>query len=198
MKWIGLTGGIGSGKSTVAQHLQKLDFPLVDADLIAREVVQKGTPGLTSVLQKFGSEFVDSEGHLDRRKLGSHIFGDKLKQQDLQNILFPLIRHEVAQRKQRLESQGVPLAIYDMPLLFESQAQSQFFKVIVVSCTLDQQRERLRARNQWAESEIENRLKAQMPLFQKESMADFVVRNDKDLTHLDQELQRLVLWLKDL
>lgn len=198
MKWVGLTGGIGSGKSTVSRRLRELDFPLVDADEIARQVVQRGSPGLTSILEKFGPEFVDGEGHLDRRKLGAHIFGDKLRQQDLQNLLFPLIREEVRKIKNELAAQGTPLAIYDMPLLFESQAQGQFDKIIVVRCTPEQQKARLRARNQWSDQEIEERLRAQLPLTEKEKGADFILHNDQDLVHLEKEMQRLVLWLKGL
>jgi dephospho-CoA kinase len=196
MKWIGLTGGIACGKSTVSQRLRELDFQLVDADEIARSVVQKGTPGLKSVLEKFGNEYLDADGHLDRRKLAQFIFNDPFKKLELEAILHPLIRAEVQKRRESLESEGHPIAIYDMPLLFESKAQGQFDKVIVVMCTLEQQKERLRLRNQWTEAEIDSRLRAQIPLLEKEKYADFVIRNDKDLAHLESEIKRLVTWLK--
>lgn len=198
MKWIGLTGGIASGKSTVSQRLRELDFQLVDADTIARQVVQKGSPGLKSVLEKFGPEYLDSEGHLDRRKLAQAVFGDKFQQLELEAILHPLIRAEVSRQRSLLESEGHALAIYDMPLLVEAQAQKQFEKVIVVSCTLDQQVERLRSRNRWSDEEIHSRLRAQIPLSEKEKYADFIVRNDQDREHLEAEIQRLVSWLKAL
>jgi dephospho-CoA kinase len=198
MKWIGLTGGIASGKSTVSSRLKELDFQLVDADEIAKAVVQKGTPGLKSVLEKFGPEFVDSDGHLDRRKLAQHVFNDPFKKQELEALLFPLIRAEVQNRRESLESKGHALAIYDMPLLVESKAQGQFDHVIVVTSTLEQQKERMKARNQWTDEEIESRLRAQIPLIEKERYADFVVRNNKDQQFLESEIQRLVRWLKTL
>ncbi|KYG66027.1 dephospho-CoA kinase [Bdellovibrio bacteriovorus] len=198
MKWIGLTGGIASGKSTVSQRLRELDFQLVDADEIARGVVQKGSPGLKSVLEKFGHELLDPEGHLNRRKLAQYVFDDPFKKLELEAILHPLIRAEVKRQREVLASQGHSLAIYDMPLLVESQAQAQFDKVVVVTCTLEQQKQRLRSRNQWTDKEIEGRLQAQVPLKEKEKYADFIVRNDKDRAHLETEILRLTKWLKSL
>lgn len=198
MKWIGLTGGIASGKSTVSQRLRELDFQLVDADEIARGVVKKGSSGLKSVLEKFGTDLVDPEGHLDRRRLAQQVFNDPFKKLELESILHPLIRAEVKRQKESLTAQGHELAIYDMPLLIESQAQAQFEKIVVVTCTLEQQKERLRSRNQWTDEEIEKRLQAQIPLPDKEKYADFIVHNDQDRAHLEAEILRLVTWLKML
>jgi dephospho-CoA kinase len=198
MKWIGLTGGIASGKSTVSQRLRELDFQLVDADEIAKAVVQKGTPGLTSILEKYGQEYLDADGNLDRRKLAQHVFADPFRKQEFESIILPLIRTEVKKQREALESQGHKLAIYDMPLLVESKAQGQFDEVIVVICTPEQQKERLRLRHQWSEEEIEQRIRVQIPLAEKEKYANFVVRNDKDRAHLDSEINRLVTWLKTL
>ena len=198
MKWIGLTGGIASGKSTVSQRLRDLDFQLVDADEIARSVVRKGSPGLKSVLEKFGYDYVDAEGHLDRHKLAQHIFSDPFKKLELEAILHPLIRAEVKKQREVLAAQGHALAIYDMPLLVESKAQAQFDKVIVVTCTPEQQKERLRLRQQWTDEEIDRRIQAQIPLKEKEKYADFVIRNEKDRAHLEAEVSRLVTWLKTI
>ncbi len=198
MKWIGLTGGIASGKSTVSQRLRELDFQLVDADQIAKAVVQKDSPGLKSVIEKFGPEYIDSDGHLDRRKLAQAVFGDNFRQLELEGILHPLIRAEAQRQRDVLESRGHTLAVYDIPLLVESQAQKQFDKVVVVSCTFQQQVERLRLRNQWTDEEIHSRLKAQIPLVEKEKYADFIVHNDQDRSHLENEITRLVAWLRAL
>lgn len=198
MKWIGLTGGIASGKSTVSQRLRELDFQLVDADEIARIVVQKDSPGLKSVIEKFGHDLLDPEGHLNRRKLAQYVFADPFKKLELEAILHPLIRAEVKKQREALASAGHGLAIYDMPLLVESQAQDQFDQVLVVTCTPEQQKDRLRSRNQWTDEEIERRLRAQVPLKEKEKYADFIVHNDKDRAHLETEISRLVTWLKAL
>lgn len=198
MKWIGLTGGIACGKSTVSQSLRELDFQLVDADEIARIVVQKGSPGLKSVLEKFGPDFLDKDGNLDRQKLAQQVFSDPFKKLELEAVLHPLIRAEVGRQKETLEKQGHRLAVYDMPLLVESKAQGQFDKVIVVTCTPEQQKERLRLRHQWSEEEIRRRIQAQVPLSEKEKYADFVIRNEKDRAHLTREITRLANWLKSL
>lgn len=198
MKWIGLTGGIASGKSTVAKRLRELDFQLVDADEIARQVVQKDSPGLKAVLEKFGPDFIDAEGHLDRRKLAQHVFTDPFKKLELEAILHPLIRDEVQRQRAVLAAAGHALAIYDMPLLVESKAQGQFDKIIVVTCTPEQQRERLRIRQQWSEEEIDRRIQAQIPLKEKERYADFIIRNEKSREFLEKEVLRVVAWLKTL
>ncbi|UXR64480.1 dephospho-CoA kinase [Bdellovibrio bacteriovorus] len=197
MKWIGLTGGIACGKSTVSRMLRSHDIPVVDADEIAKEVVKPGSSGLKSVIQEFGPEFQTPEGALDRRKLGQRVFGNPEQLHKLEAILHPLIREETRRRRRLHEDMGAPLAIYDIPLLFETKAKDQFDGVIVVSCTKEQQKERLR-RQGWSEDEIEMRIASQISLQSKEQEADFVLNNNRDEQHLIREVDRLLKWLDGL
>lgn len=198
MKWIGLTGGIACGKSTVSHKLKEKGFPVVDADEIAREVVKPGTAGLKSVVQEFGEGVVTLDGELDRKKLGQLVFGRAEQRKKLESILHPLIQTETLRRRTELENRGEPIGIYDIPLLFEIQAEAQFDYIIVVTCTREQQKQRLKNRNHLNEKEIEERLAAQFPLAVKEKAAHFVVDNSGDEKHLEGELERLNNWLQKL
>ncbi|WP_374075050.1 dephospho-CoA kinase [Bdellovibrio bacteriovorus] len=198
MKWIGLTGGIASGKSTVSRMLREHSIPVIDADEIAKEVVKAGSPGLKSVINAFGSEFLLADGSLDRRKLGQHVFGHPELLHRLEAILHPLVREETRRRRRVLEGMNETLAIYDVPLLFETKAQDQFDGIVVVSATKEQQKERLRRRNKWTEDEIDMRIASQIPIQFKEQEADFVLHNNRDEQHLLKEVDRLLAWLETL
>ncbi len=198
MKWIGLTGGIASGKSTVAQELRAHGIPVIDADEIAKQVVAPGSSGLKSVVEEFGIEVLNESGALDRRKLGQIVFTHPECLKRLEAILHPLVRGEAHRRREQLKFQGEALAIYDIPLLFETRAEKDFDKIIVVSCTKEQQAERLRRRNSLSDGEIEERISSQLPLKTKEEGADFVIYNDRDKQHLKKEIDRLLVWLKEV
>lgn len=198
MRWIGLTGGIASGKSTVSRALIARGFPVIDADEIAKDVVRSGSPGLKLVVEEFGEGILNQDGTLNRAKLGGLVFGHQDKLIQLERILHPLIRAETQKRRQELEANGEPLAIYDIPLLFETNSKAQFDFIIVVSCTKEQQRERLRRRNNLSESEVEERLAAQLSLEVKANQADFIIDNNSDEQNLTKEVDRLVNWLKSL
>lgn len=198
MKWIGLTGSIGCGKTTVSQFLKERSIPVVDADEIAKKIVEIGSSGLKSIQKTFGPDFLLGDGSLDRPKLGKYIFGDDEKRKRLESILHPLIREETLRQRKLLEDRHEPIAIYDIPLLFETNAQDQFDAIVVVSCTEQQQKERLQLRNpDWSADEIERRIASQVPIHVKEKAADFVVHNDGDRNHLEKEMHRLLKWLKN-
>ena len=199
MKWIGLTGGIGSGKSTVGQMLTDAGYTLVDADRIAHEIVEKGTTGLKAVAHAFGSEVLTADGELDRPKLGRMVFGDPLRLQKLESILHPLIRQKVVDTKVQLQDQGVKIAFYDVPLLFEKNIQGQFSAIVVVDCTPEQQFERTKKRSsQLSDGEIQMRLASQIPLAKKTAQADFVVHNDGDLVKLKSEVLQMIAYVEQL
>ncbi|UOF01084.1 dephospho-CoA kinase [Bdellovibrio reynosensis] len=197
MRWIGLTGGIACGKSTVSRLLKNHSIPIIDADEIAHEVVRPASPGLKSVVHHFGNEVLNEDGSLNRRKLGQLVFGHPEKLKALESILHPLIRAETQRRRQVLLDMNAPLAIYDIPLLFETHAQDQFDAIVVVTCTKEQQKERLRRKNGWSEDEIDMRIASQIPTQFKEKEADFILENNRDEQHLLKEFHRLLAWLEE-
>jgi dephospho-CoA kinase len=196
MKWIGLTGGIACGKSSVTRLLKNAAKPIIDADEIAREVVEVGSPGLKAVVSEFSRAMLLPDGSLDRKALGAVTFSNPANRKKLEDILHPLIRARTDELRAQLAKQGEPFAIYDIPLLFETHSESQFDGIVVVSCRPEQQRERLRLRNHLTEQEINDRLAAQMPLRDKVAKANFVVDNSGDQAHLEQEVARLLQWLQ--
>ncbi len=198
MKWIGLTGGIACGKSTVSLRLRDAGYPVIDADTLAHQVVAPGTSGLKSVLAEFGSDLLTPEGILDRRKLGQRVFGHPDRLQALEEILHPLIRKETERLKQNYLESQTPIVIYDIPLLFETKAEHSFDKIVVVTCTKGQQKERLQRKTQLSEEEIDMRIASQIPLPYKEERADFIVYNNKNEQHLLSEIKRLIDWLQSL
>lgn len=192
MKWIGLTGGIASGKSTVSKILQDLGLPIVDADQIAKKVVDPGQPGLQKVVSHFGKEILKSDGSLDRKKLGQMVFGKPKQLLELENILHPLIKAETLKQRQEFEKQGKAFAFYDVPLLFEKNLENQFDAIIVVTSSEDLQKSRMKARDLLSDEEIANRLKSQIPLSIKIGKATWVLKNDGTLEELKQATLELL------
>jgi dephospho-CoA kinase len=183
VKWIGLTGGIASGKSTVAELIRGEGIAVVDADQVAREVVEVGSAGLRRVVERFGAGVLKADGSLDRAKLGGLVFSSLEDREELENILHPLIRDRVAEKKAELAAAGVPLAFYDVPLLFEKKMRGQFDGVLVVSCGRDEQIARLMKRAGLSQDEAERRVASQVPLAEKVRQAEWVIDNSgqKDL-----------------
>lgn len=198
MKWIGLTGGIACGKSTVSRRLADAGIAVIDADALAHEVVRSGTPGLKSVVAVFGSDILLEDGSLDRRKLGQKVFGHPDRLKTLEEILHPLIRKESLRLKQNYEEAGESVVIYDVPLLYETKSERSFDHVIVVTCTKGQQKERLQRKTKLSEEEIDMRIASQIPLPYKEEHADHVVYNNRDEQHLLREIEKLLAWIRDL
>jgi dephospho-CoA kinase len=192
MKWIGLTGGIASGKSRVAEILKNKGFKVVDADLIAREVVQAGTSGLKAVVDKFGVEVLLPDGGLDRKKLGRLVFGQPGKLKQLEDILHPLVKKETARQRQEHQEQGHDFVFYDVPLLFEKKMESEFDGILVVVASEALQRERMKNRDHLSEQDIENRLRSQVPLPEKIKKADWVIRNEGSLQDLEVEASNVL------
>lgn len=189
MKWVGLTGGIASGKSTVAEILRNLGYSVIDADVQAREVSQSGTPGFLEVVQTFGQEILAPSGELDRRKLGQVVFSDRQKREKLESILHPRIQASVKGQKARLEKEGKTLAFYDVPLLFEKNLENQFDVTVAVCSSPEKQVERLKTRNSLSNEEIRHRLNSQLPMFEKEKRADMIIWNNGSLEELRKNVE---------
>ncbi|MEK3954239.1 dephospho-CoA kinase [Psychrobacillus sp. FSL K6-1464] len=192
---IGLTGSIASGKSTVANMLSEMGFPIIDADLVARVVVEKGTATLETIKEVFGTQVIHEDGTLNREELGALIFSDPSKRKQLNDIMHPAIREEMLVQRQQLVQQGNPVIIMDIPLLFESRLQSFVDKILVVTVTEQKQLERLMARNGFTHEEARLRIQSQLPLSVKEEGADAVIYNNETIEETKQQLQKiLAIW----
>ncbi|MGZ5278560.1 MAG: dephospho-CoA kinase [Pseudobdellovibrionaceae bacterium] len=184
MKWFGLTGGIASGKSSVSQILKDEGFAVVDADMIARQVVETGSAGLKAVVDQFGAGVLRPDGSLDRKVLGQMVFGSPEKLLQLENILHPLVRQETLKQRQSLQSAGHAFTFYDVPLLFEKRMQKDFDGILVVAASEQLQCQRMKMRDQLSDSEIQSRLQAQLPLTEKIKQATWVIHNNGSLQDL--------------
>ncbi|QRN93883.1 dephospho-CoA kinase [Archangium violaceum] len=180
MKIYGLTGGIASGKSTVSRMLRELGAQVLDADVIAREVVEPGTPGLAAVAERFPG-VLDAEGRLDRAKLGARVFGDPKERAALNAILHPLIGQQFLLRTQALAEAGVEHLLYDAPLLIENRLHEAMNGVVLVWVPRQVQKARLMSRDGLDEAAAEARLAAQLPLDEKRQHATWLVDNSGDL-----------------
>lgn len=199
MKWVGLTGGLGTGKTTVSQMLIKRGISVIDADRVAREVVEPNGPAYPGIIQAFGSGILKADGSIDRALLARAVFGDSKKLLQLEKLIHPFVQQEVSLQKQWLKDQHHPWAVYDVPLLFEKGLKTQFDFIAVVSVTDEQtQVARLKQRNSWNDEEIQKRLKSQLPLSEKITQADYVIRNDADLSSLEKKVDTMVQMLNDL
>ncbi len=189
---IGLTGSIASGKSTVAKMLEKYRFPIVDADQVARLVVEPGEPALTEIVAAFGEEILLEDGSLNRKKLGDLIFHDPSKRAILNGIIHPAIRKEMLRQRDEWLNNGAEVVIMDIPLLFESKLQHFVEKILVVSLSEEKQLERLMERNQLNEEEARARISSQLPLSVKEEGADAVIYNESTLDKTEQQLSYIL------
>lgn len=190
---IGLTGSIASGKSTVSAMLKEKGYPIVDADEIARLVVEPGTSVMQVIREEFGEEMVREDGSLNREKLGERIFGNLEDREKLNNIIHPAIRAEMLKQKETHLAHGANTVVMDIPLLFESKLQSFVEKIIVVSVTPEIQKERLMTRNQFTEKEAEDRIKSQLSMNIKEAGADAVIDNNGVLEETRKQLDSILL-----
>lgn len=185
---IGLTGSIASGKSTVANMLREKGYPIVDADVIAREVVEPGSPLLDKIQQTFGEEVVREDGTLHREQLGAIIFGNEVKRQQLNELMHPAIRERMISQREDYITQGYQTVIMDIPLLFESKLQDYVEKIVVVSVTKQIQKQRLMARNEWTEEEADARIASQLDMNVKEQGADAVIYNNDTVEETEKQL----------
>ncbi len=174
MLLLGLTGGIGMGKSTASALLQRLGMAVVDTDEIARELVAPGQSALAEIQAAFGGEVLRSDGTLDRGRMARIVFGDPDARRRLEEILHPRIRAAWANRVGDWRSGGVACGVVVIPLLFETEAEAQFDAVICVACSAGTQRQRLRERG-WSEEHLEQRVSAQMPIESKMRKSGYVI-----------------------
>lgn len=192
-KVIGVTGGIASGKSLVSAYLIAHGFPIVDADIVAREVVAPDSIGLKKVAATFGNEIVDTKGNLDRKRLAKIVFADDSQLKLLNDILQPLIRQQIQKELQQFIAQGQEYIFLVAPLLFEENYQSMCDEIMVVTVTLQTQLQRLMSRDQLNEQQARRRIAAQWPLSRKIALTDVVIDNDGTIA---QTKAQLAAWIK--
>lgn len=189
---IGLTGSIASGKSTVSNMLKEYGLPIVDADVVARLVVEPGSETLKRIVEAFGEEVLTETGELNRQKLGSIIFNDEEKRQTLNGIIHPAIRKEMLRQRDEYIANGEKTVIMDIPLLFESKLQHFVDKILVVTVSEDIQLERLMKRNQLTAEDAKARIRSQLPLAVKEQGADAVINNNGTIEETRKQLEHIL------
>ena len=190
MKVFGLTGGIGMGKSTAEQWLRRRGVPAVDTDLLARQIVEPGMPALDEIQRVFGNEFIDAAGRLRRRELSRRVFSNPAARRQLEDITHPRIRELWRKQMELWRTQGRPLAVVVIPLLFETGAERELDATVCVACSAATQRRRLLDRG-WIEAEIAQRNAAQLPIDTKIARAGFVVWSEGGLEVFEAQLNRI-------
>lgn len=193
---VGLTGGIASGKSTVASMLRDREFPVIDADVLARELLEPGQDAYREVVREFGADILRADGKVDRPKLGAIVFSDLQRRTRLNEILHPRIRDVVAQWFAALSRAGsTELAFEDAALILEAGGRGNLDRVVVCWCRPEQQLERLRERGMSLE-DARRRIDAQMPIDEKRRLADEVIDCSGSLEETERQLDRAVERLK--
>ncbi len=191
MKVIGLTGGVGTGKSTCADFLRARSLPVVDTDDLARQFVEPGQEALAEVAATFGSAILDSQGRLKRRELARRVFNDAEARRRLEAILHPRIREAWWSRMSIWQREGRPVGVVVIPLLFETGAEAEVDVVLCVVCSAATQLKRLVARG-WSAEETTRRIAAQLPLETKMARADFVIWNEAGLDVHQRQLELIL------
>ncbi len=191
MKVIGLTGGIATGKSIVTSLLRELGAKVVDADQLAREIVQPGQKAWQDILRVFGSDILHGDQSINREKLRKIVFNDVEARKRLNSITHPQIRKLAQEKIAQLDAAGTEVTVYVAPLFFENKVHLWLRPVILVSCDLATQKKRLRERDGLSDEQIENHLRAQMSLEEKKKLADIVIDNSGELHELKRQVEKV-------
>lgn len=191
---LGLTGGIASGKSTVSQHFKSLNIEVVDADLIAREVMRAGQPVVKKIAEIFGEEILDSKGEINRQRLGKLIFNSEEKRKQLDQLVQTKIRENIIEQKNQLLNEERKLIVLDIPLLYEQNYDEIVDEVMLVYVDEATQKKRLMKReSHLTENEAMSRIKAQIPLNEKAKKADIIIDNRHNIKETINQVDN---WLK--
>ena len=190
---VALTGGIATGKSSCAERFRLLGVPVIDADTVAREVVQPGTPGLAAVVERFGPRMLTGAGELDRSALAGIVFADEAARRDLEAIVHPRVYGAIRDWFRAQEAGSTPpiLAVAEIPLLFETGHERDFDVVIVAACPPEVQLERLMTRDGMTEAQARQRLASQWPIDAKAARADEVVDTSGTLAFTNEQVDEI-------
>ncbi len=193
---LGLTGGIASGKSTVTAMLRARGITVIDADQIAREVVEPGMSAYEAIVAHFGQEILKPDGQIDRKQLAEIIFANQAERQVLNSIVHPEVRRVMRQQAEQAEEAGEDIVFMDIPLLFESKLQHMVDKTVVVYVPVEKQRQRLMERDELDDRQAEQRLQAQFPIQQKKELADYVIDNEGTREETEAQVDQLIARLR--
>lgn len=198
MKVIGLTGGIGSGKSTISEFFKELGATIIDADRVAHQLYEKDPTITQTLIKKFGREILHfSHNKIDRKKLGEVVFADSEKRKELEVIIHPLIRLQIEKEIEEAKKNNPPLIIINAALLVETGFYKLYDGLIVVQASSEQQVERVKKRDRLSEREIEQRLTSQLPLSEKIKLANWVIENSGSLEETKKQVNSLFTQLSD-
>jgi dephospho-CoA kinase len=190
MRRVALTGGIATGKSHVRAELERLGALTIDADVLAREAVAVGTPGLAAVVARFGRDIVDAAGALDRRRLAALVFSDPAARRDLEAIVHPIVRVRTDAWFETVDPRNA-FAVADIPLLYETGREHEFDEVILTACDPQTQVRRVMSRDSITEQEARQRIAAQLPTEEKVRRADHVITTDGSFDETNSQVRRV-------
>lgn len=194
----GLTGGICCGKSTVSKTFRNNGIPMVDADIVARKVVEIGTPGLTQIVDVFGLDYLNSDGTLNRTSLGKLVFSDSQAMKNLNKIMGVLIHNESTSAIEKLHNDGYPIVGFDAALICEKGNANKYRPLVVVSCPQEMQVARLMSRNNLTHDEAMARINAQFTSEQREALADFVIDSSMAIKNSIQQTEVVIYELNQI
>jgi dephospho-CoA kinase len=197
MKWVGLTGGIATGKSLVASYIRELGYSVIDADQLAHNALIVGTECYNDIVKLFGNKILNLDQSINRKSLGDIVFTNKVDLNRLENIVHPYVQKKANEERRRLEANGHELAFYDVPLLFEKELQNQFTCTVLVYSPLEIQRERIRLRDKLNKEDIEKRISSQIPIEDKKEKSDFIIYNTSNVADLKKEVKLLIQQLEN-
>ena len=197
MKIVGLTGGISSGKSTVSSYLKQLKIPVIDADEVARNVVEPNSQGAREIRKTFGSDVFEEDESLNRQKLGSLIFSNAENRQKLDELLQPLIKIMILDEIEEYHQKGETMIVLDLPLLFEKQYEELCEEIIVVYIPRKLQLERLIKRNQYTKQEALSRIDSQLSIEEKRKRATVLLDNQGTIQQLYHQVEQWLVETKN-
>lgn len=186
---IGLTGGVGSGKSTVSSYLKELGIPIIDGDKLAREAVTPGSPAMQQMRETFGDGIFAPDGTLDRVKTASLVFSNETKRQQLNGIIHPFIWHRTQEELFRAQEQGKEIVVLDMPLLLEISWQLRVEEVWIVKVPLEEQIRRVMGRDGFTREQVVARIQKQMPTENKVRYADVIIDNSHSIEDTHRQVR---------
>ena len=197
MKIVGLTGGISSGKSTVSSYLKQLKIPVIDADEVARKVVEPNSQGAIEIRKVFGNDVFEENGNLNRQKLGELVFSNAENRQKLDALLQPLIKIMILDEIEEYRQKGETMIVLDLPLLFEKHYEKLCEEIIVVYVPRELQLERLMKRNQYTKQEALSRIDSQLSIEEKRKRATVLLDNQGTVQQLYQQVEQWLVETKN-